>query len=269
MCGICAIITPYGADLVDPELGRTDEPDAVTSSSQRPASHLTASTSPNAQASTQISGNSNGLLHPASPTTPPSTSSSSTHLNLYAASFRYKDARPRTPGSEPPYTEIQRPRSISRSRSRLEEHRSARIKADGAGEGVVNGNGEGNGKVNETGNGNGTGSAGARDPGEQSVWVDTTRAEQAAQEGKDPVLSSSTAPSSSPPTSASGTPLSHPAQSDITTPPTTAATEPSSPYRIRLENELLQSLETIAHRGPDGKGVWIGEDCRVALGHVR
>jgi hypothetical protein len=147
MCGICAIITPYGADLVDPDLGRTPEPDAVTSSSQRPGPHPTASNSPKAQASTQTSGNGNGLLHPTSPTTPPPTSSSSTHLNLYAASFRYKDARPRTPGSEPPYTEIQRPRSISRSRSRLDEHRSARVKADGDGEGVANGNAEGNGKV--------------------------------------------------------------------------------------------------------------------------
>jgi hypothetical protein len=271
MCGICAIITPYGADLIDPGPGRTTEPDAVTSSSQRPGPHRTASTSPNAESSTQTSGNGNEMLHPTSPTTPPSASSSSTHLNLYAASFKYKDARPRTPGSEPPYTEIQRPRSISRSRSRLDEHRSARITADGAGEGVVTGNGEGNGKVNEEGNGNGTGSAGARDPGEKSVWVDTARAEQAAQEGKDPAVASTAVPSasSSSCTSPSGTPSSMPTQSETATPPTTSATEPSSPYRIRLENELLQSLETIAHRGPDGKGVWIGEDCRVALGHVR
>jgi hypothetical protein len=271
MCGICAIITPYGADLVDPDLGRTPEPDAVTSSSQRPGPHPTASNSPKAQASTQTSGNGNGLLHPTSPTTPPPTSSSSTHLNLYAASFRYKDARPRTPGSEPPYTEIQRPRSISRSRSRLDEHRSARVKADGDGEGVANGNAEGNGKVNETGNGNGTGGAETRDPGEQSVWVDTARAEQAAQEGKDPAVASTAVPSASLPASASpsDTPSSDSAQSETATPLITAATEPSSPYRIRLENELLQSLETIAHRGPDGKGVWIGEDCRVALGHVR
>jgi hypothetical protein len=271
MCGICAIITPYGADLVDPEPGRTTEPDAVTSSSQRPGPGATASVSPGPETFTETSGNGNGMLHPTSPKTPPSTSSSSTHLNLYAASFRYKDARPRTPGSEPPYTEIQRPRSISRSRSRLDEHRGVRLRADGAGEGVVNGNGEGGGKVNEEGNGNGTGSAGARDPGEQSVWVDTARAEQAAQEGKDPAVASATVLSDS--TSASGSPSgtssAMPTQSETATPPTTATTESSSPYRIRLENELLQSLETIAHRGPDGKGVWIGEDCRVALGHVR
>jgi hypothetical protein len=271
MCGICAIITPYGADLVDPGLGQTHEPDAVTSSSQRPGPGATASVSPGPETFTETSGNGSGPPHPASPTTPPSTSSSSTHLNLYAASFRYKDARPRTPGSEPPYTEIQRPRSISRSRSRLDKHRSARITADGVGEGVASGNGEGNGKVNEEGNGNGTGSSGARDPGEKSVWVDTARAEQAAQEGKDPavastgVLSASSSATASPP----GTLSAMPPQSETATSPTTAATEPSSPYRIRLENELLQSLETIAHRGPDGKGVWIGEDCRVALGHVR
>lgn len=270
MCGICAIITPYGADLVDPGLGRAPEPDAVTSSSQRPGPHLTSASTPIAETN-QNAGNDTDLLHPTTPTTPPSTSSSSTHLNLYAASFRYKDARPRTPGSEPPYTEIQRPRSISRSRSRLDEQRSARIKADGTSESVVNGNGEGGGKVNETGNGNGTGSAGVRDPGEQSVWVDTARAEQAAQEGKDPAVASTAVPSasSSSCTSPSGTPSSMPTPSETTTPPTIAAVEPSSPYRIRLENELLQSLETIAHRGPDGKGVWIGEDCRVALGHVR
>jgi hypothetical protein len=265
MCGICAIITPYGADLVEPDLGRAPEPDAVTSSSQRPGPHATSASTPIAETD-QNAGNDSDLLHPTTP-----TSSSSTHLNLYAASFRYKDARPRTPGSEPPYTEIQRPRSISRSRSRLDEHRGVRLRADGAGEGVVNGNGEGGGKVNEEGNGNGTGSAGARDPGEQSVWVDTARAEQAAQEGKDPAVASATVLSDS--TSASGSPSgtssAMPTQSETATPPTTATTESSSPYRIRLENELLQSLETIAHRGPDGKGVWIGEDCRVALGHVR
>jgi hypothetical protein len=268
MCGICAIITPYGADLVEPDLGRAPEPDAVTSSSQRPGPHPTSASTPIAEPN-QTVGKDTDLLHPTTPTTPPSTSSSSTHLNLYAASFRYKDARPRTPGSEPPYTEIQRPRSISRSRSKMDEDRGVRTIADEAGEVVANGNGEGNGKVNEEGNGNGTGNAAARDPGEQSVWVDTVGAEQAAQEGKDPVLASNTASSSSPPTSPLGTPPSDPAQSEITTPLTTSATEPSSPYRIRLENELLQSLETIAHRGPDGKGVWIGEDCRVALGHVR
>lgn len=270
MCGICAIITPYGADLVDPDLGRAPEPDAVTSSSQRPGPHATSASTPIAETD-QNAGNDIDLLHPTTPTTPPSTSSSSTHLNLYAASFRYKDARPRTPGSEPPYTEIQRPRSIFRSRSRLDEHRSARIKADGASDGVANGNGEGNGKVNEEGTGNGIGSAEARDPGEKSVWVDTARAEQAAQEGKDPAVASTGVlfASSSATASPSGTLSAMPPQSETATSPTTAATEPSSPYRIRLENELLQSLETIAHRGPDGKGVWIGEDCRVALGHVR
>ncbi|KAK0251087.1 hypothetical protein LTS09_013793 [Friedmanniomyces endolithicus] len=44
--------------------------------------------------------------------------------------------------------------------------------------------------------------------------------------------------------------------------------------RQKLDKELDASLAQIAHRGPDGCGKWIGEDCRVtnrdvALGHVR
>jgi asparagine synthase (glutamine-hydrolysing) len=33
--------------------------------------------------------------------------------------------------------------------------------------------------------------------------------------------------------------------------------------------ELARALEAIAHRGPDGRGVWTAEDRRAAIGHVR
>ena len=37
----------------------------------------------------------------------------------------------------------------------------------------------------------------------------------------------------------------------------------SKPKREHLKEELHASLEQIRHRGPDGTGDWISDDCRV------
>lgn len=99
-----------------------------------------------------------------------------------------------------------------------------------------------------------------RDEQVQGHWVKTQRAERAVQAGEDPVELSSVSPSINSLESPGKTNDVHDETNHDSTP---------SPYRKRLEGELLASLETIAHRGPDGKGVWVGSDCRVALGHVR
>ncbi|KAF2759253.1 asparagine synthase [Pseudovirgaria hyperparasitica] len=39
--------------------------------------------------------------------------------------------------------------------------------------------------------------------------------------------------------------------------------------RTYLSDRLNESLEKIKHRGPDARGQWISDDCRVALGHNR
>ncbi|KAM4057774.1 asparagine synthase domain-containing protein [Hirsutella rhossiliensis] len=43
----------------------------------------------------------------------------------------------------------------------------------------------------------------------------------------------------------------------------------NSDVRSKIVRELDESLEMIAHRGPDSRGQWISEDGRVALGHCR
>ncbi|CAI6289712.1 unnamed protein product [Periconia digitata] len=45
--------------------------------------------------------------------------------------------------------------------------------------------------------------------------------------------------------------------------------KPSERDRERLTQAIDQSLDYIKHRGPDSKGFWISEHCRVALGHNR
>ena len=224
MCGICAIITPYDVKLVDPSSPiRTPELSPDTDPTSTSAGDPTSTPSSN-------SGFDKDLANDGT------TTRDSSHLNLYAASFKYKDARPRLVGSEPPYTEIQRPRSVSRSRPGSVVPRADEQGAHGLG-------------LDEASEGNGVKDGDKRDPGEKSVWVDTARAESAAKNGQDPALSSM---------SSTAADVNH-----------TQGPHASTEYRTRLENELLCSLETIAHRGPDGKGVWVGEDCRVALGHVR
>jgi asparagine synthase (glutamine-hydrolysing) len=42
-----------------------------------------------------------------------------------------------------------------------------------------------------------------------------------------------------------------------------------SPETSVSERDLWPALEVIRHRGPDGAGVWVASDGRVALGHVR
>jgi asparagine synthase (glutamine-hydrolysing) len=39
--------------------------------------------------------------------------------------------------------------------------------------------------------------------------------------------------------------------------------------RASLGKQIDESLETIKHRGPDDRGYWISDNCRVGLGHVR
>ncbi|KAL9611160.1 MAG: hypothetical protein Q9167_004182 [Letrouitia subvulpina] len=43
----------------------------------------------------------------------------------------------------------------------------------------------------------------------------------------------------------------------------------SDHIRSKISRELDQSLDMIAHRGPDSRGIWISEDNRVALSHCR
>ncbi|EAQ89391.1 hypothetical protein CHGG_06010 [Chaetomium globosum CBS 148.51] len=46
--------------------------------------------------------------------------------------------------------------------------------------------------------------------------------------------------------------------------------QPCTPEtRAELETKLSDSLDLIAHRGPDAKGIWINEDASVGLGHNR
>lgn len=249
MCGICAIITPYDVDLGYP--AQTPTPGLS------PGLDGTATPFPASSVSTP-SSISNSDIPPASMPTKNANLNSSSHLNLYAASFRYKDARPKSLGAEAPYTEIQRPRSVSRSRpsSRVGSVAPATRTREQLGvrgnNGDVDGNGLGDEDESEGGQEKTAGMKAKRDPAETSIWVDTAQADQAALEGRDPA--SKAIPTSS---------------SESTDAPKKTPEPPTSAYRTRLETELLGSLETIAHRGPDGKGIWIGEDCRVALGHVR
>lgn len=39
----------------------------------------------------------------------------------------------------------------------------------------------------------------------------------------------------------------------------------NSPDRAHLSKTLDESLEYIRHRGPDAKGQWISDDCRVGM----
>ncbi|KAK3298785.1 uncharacterized protein B0H64DRAFT_415344 [Chaetomium fimeti] len=46
--------------------------------------------------------------------------------------------------------------------------------------------------------------------------------------------------------------------------------QPCTPEtRADLETKLSNSLDLIAHRGPDAKGIWINEDASIGLGHNR
>lgn len=260
MCGICAIITPYNAQLQAPTL-TTPTPDPSTEPViDHSQTTRRIDTPPNVNPS-DLGSEGQYQDHPTPLGTLPTLTPSSceeqddgsvvpnpnpTHLTQYAAQFKYHDARPRRSNFEAPYTEIQRPRP--RSTSML----GSREQPDDEG-----GWGE-------------TGTGDLRDEEVEGYWVRTEGAERAVEMGQDPVGL------------LGGSGMTTPTSTDFPTTPTTATQPttngdphdstpkpPVSPYRKRLEGELLASLETIAHRGPDGKGVWVGSDCRVALGHVR
>lgn len=173
MCGICAIITPYSS-----------YPVSLPAPLRGPRSSFSRSPPP----------------APRNPIT----------------QFKYEDKRPQRTADrilEPPYTEIQRSTSASRSRTRVPELTR-----------------------------------------ERGFLVDTKEAEKEVRVGRDPIKQL-------PVTQINGN-----GNGDGDG----EAVEPESTgYRKRLEEELLVSLENLAHRGPDGKGIWVSEDCRVALGHVR
>jgi hypothetical protein len=209
MCGICAIITPYAANLSN------HSPQAST-----PGTNATPGLSPGIDSPSSTTGSERD------PTTP---AASSPNLNLLQ--FKYEDKRPKGPDAEPPYTDIQRPTLSSRSRSRAPESRTS-SQGHPAGKVLVDQESKRSG-LNE------------------SFIVETDSAERAATQGKDAVKLAS---------------ARNPSEIAVVEAP---VEEHVSPYRKRLEGELLCSLENLAHRGPDGKGVWVSEDCRVALGHVR
>jgi asparagine synthase (glutamine-hydrolysing) len=48
-----------------------------------------------------------------------------------------------------------------------------------------------------------------------------------------------------------------------------AIVDPSSPTAASLRESLRRMTTALAHRGPDGEGQWLSDDCRIALGHRR
>ena len=163
---------------------------------------------------------------------PIATSTTSTST-AYPSRFKYQDARPKKSDAQPPYTEIQRPISAgSPGTSKGDPQVDEQITRD-VDSGIRGSDGV-KAKVRDL-----------RDDSVDGYWVKTK-----------PTTGT---------TNTTTTNGDHP----HATPTAADEDNSASPYRKRLEDELLASLESIAHRGPDGKGIWVGSDCRVALGHVR
>jgi len=153
--------------------------------------------------------------------------------SAYPSRFKYQDARPKKSDAQPPYTEIQRPISAgSPGPSKGGPQVAEQITRD-VDSGIRGSDGV-RAKVKDL-----------RDDSVDGYWVKTK-----------PTTGT---------TNTTTTNGDHP----HATPTAADEDNSASPYRKRLEDELLASLESIAHRGPDGKGIWVGSDCRVALGHVR